>query len=421
MIFYLKKIYSFIGFDTAHPNTLLYFIHTTLKNTYRFFFPKNKTKNAIFNHLQINAIKNDSEKFEKNNINKILIIKTDHIGDLILAIPSIVLLRSYFSSAKFSLICNEINKDFAVSSGLFEDVIIAPFDKSRFGPTLQEKNESANILKKIGQFDLAIDMKVDHSSRYTLKHIDANLKCGFYANEAEVELDITCPDIPSELEIHNQSALTLLARLIIDNFEKNSNHESTKQTLLNIARKNNVQIENNSTIKIGFNFGAGNEARCWPEQNFLYLIEKILKTNNVEIYLFGSKSDLPKSNFINSSIKSDKIVNLTGKLSIPQFISAISQIDCFIGHDTGSTHIAASTGCKTICIFSGLGLYYRFKPIGDNVITIRNKTPCLHCGISKIKDCNYDHICMNGISIETVFSVINSTVDNALIYDFFEK
>ena len=59
-------------------------------------------------------------------INKILIFRTDRIGDLIVTCPAIITIKKYFKECDITLITSNKNYEYAKSLNLFDNVIEFP-------------------------------------------------------------------------------------------------------------------------------------------------------------------------------------------------------------------------------------------------------------------------------------------------------
>jgi heptosyltransferase-3 len=66
--------------------------------------------------------------------------------------------------------------------------------------------------------------------------------------------------------------------------------------------------------------------------------------------------------------KHPEVINLTGKLSLQQFIAFINHCDVLIAASTGPLHIASALGKKAIGLFAPMRPIHpgRWKPIGVN-------------------------------------------------------
>ena len=112
-------------------------------------------------------------------IESILVVKLDHIGDFILALDSFAALRRAFPSAKLTLLCGPWNASLARSMGIFERVATLDFFAST--ADAEQPNFSRQMMGEIAEtpFDLAIDLRVDPETRVVLDHLSAKYKCGY--------------------------------------------------------------------------------------------------------------------------------------------------------------------------------------------------------------------------------------------------
>jgi ADP-heptose:LPS heptosyltransferase len=115
---------------------------------------------------------------------KIIVLKLDHLGDFIMAIPALRKLRDHFPTDEISLVCGSWNRSIAESCGFFDRVLVYDF----FPPTVADRDGvpyqpiSTFRLVTNGSYDAAIDLRIDSDTRFLLSYIDAHLKCGIGLN-----------------------------------------------------------------------------------------------------------------------------------------------------------------------------------------------------------------------------------------------
>ncbi len=420
----LRKLYLSIGIHTAPPGTFLYALHHKFVALVRATLsPSNLASQPTeVEYFKVSGRYSPIVTVRRNStyhfpIKKIAIVKGDHIGDLVLSIPAIEMLKKRFPDAAFTLICNEWNRGFAVATGLFERVVVAPLDtEARKGASRVEQMEVMRILSALPSFDMAIDMKIESGTRYTLRAINAQIKVGFYADTMPLENSIILPQPPAvgqseghKCSLHNRELLCMLSNAIITRF--NFEQEDAAQKVLKTLADNNKVANDWGDHKgpiVGINTGAGCETKCWPVGHYVLLCQELIRLMDARIVIFGTGAQSRDALKIISQAGHDNIKNMTGKLSLTDFISTVPELDLFIGHDTGSTHIAAAIGCPTLCLFSGITSYERFAPMGKNVTVVRSHMPCSPCGIFDVKDCRHHHACMEGITVNEVTGTIMS-------------
>ena len=111
-------------------------------------------------------------------IESILVVKLDHIGDFILALDLFAALRRAFPSAKLTLLCGpgtlrwRAQREFSNVSRRWIFSLRPPMRSGRIFPA--NDGEIAET-----PFDLAIDLRVDPETRVVLDHLSAKYKCGY--------------------------------------------------------------------------------------------------------------------------------------------------------------------------------------------------------------------------------------------------
>lgn len=112
------------------------------------------------------------------------------------------------------------------------------------------------------------------------------------------------------------------------------------------------------TPVVVLSLGAGQDFRVWPARLFAEVAQYILKAYPEQhILLTGAPSEMSYANdFLMFIPESDRVINLTGKLSIAELIYVLSKADLLIANETGVVHLAASTKTSTIVISQGKSL-----------------------------------------------------------------
>ncbi len=126
-------------------------------------------------------------------------------------------------------------------------------------------------------------------------------------------------------------------------------------------------------------------AREWGLRNFSDLV-KILPEDKFKIFMTGTAEegkgmkDLVAAN--------PRVHDLSGKLSLPELISFIKACDGLVAASTGPLHLAAVLGKKAIGIYSPMRPIHpgRWMPIGDKASYLSVDRTCSDC--RKSSDCH---------------------------------
>ena len=113
-----------------------------------------------------------------------------------------------------------------------------------------------------------------------------------------------------------------------------------------------VKVERKS-FKIGIALGSSNNpAKQWPDNNWIDLINLIGDHHcDIQVVLYGTKSEFGLSIQILSSICFPYVENLVGQTSIVQLAEEFTACSLVIGCDSGAVHLASAVGTPTLTIF----------------------------------------------------------------------
>lgn len=120
-------------------------------------------------------------------------------------------------------------------------------------------------------------------------------------------------------------------------------------------------------------------AREWGLKNFGTLIE-ILPKDKFQIFITGTEEEgkLLKKDILD---KYPKVVDMTGKLSLKELISFIKKTDGLIAASTGPLHIAAALGKVALGIYPPIRPMHpgRWAPIGPKASYVVESGECSKC------------------------------------------
>jgi heptosyltransferase-3 len=114
--------------------------------------------------------------------------------------------------------------------------------------------------------------------------------------------------------------------------------------------------------------GSGSKAKNWHIDNFYMLAEQLCDKEIKAVFLLGPAE---MENFKRKTIDTlGTIAPVLCDLSLTETFQVISCSNCFIGNDSGITHMAAASGIPTISCF-GPTDPVQYGPIGPMVSTFK--------------------------------------------------
>lgn len=358
--------------------------------------------------------------FKPINIRNILVIKLDHIGDQILALPALKLLKSYFRDARIVGLIGDWSRSIAEYSGVFDEIITYKFYSEERGAFPEVNSDREKELSKQLQkyeFDLALDLRRQPETRRFLLLSGAKIKAGYTSGtEVDGTLDIfirSYPDRPSEKNIHNKtnSSIQMLAlvKKVIERFIP-ADFLSIKipETELVKARQllENFGIYFSKRPIIGIHPGATHPAKQWGSGKFRGLADELLNTINGQVIIFGAQEEGVISEAILKSHNEKSIIDLTGKISLKEYMGCVKLLDLIVGNDNGGMHVAGAEGVPVITIFGGRETPFEWSNFHPISLCLYKEMFCSPCHLDNFTECKYNYECIKKIEVEDVFYAV---------------
>ncbi|HTH83204.1 MAG TPA: glycosyltransferase family 9 protein [Mucilaginibacter sp.] len=163
--------------------------------------------------------------------------------------------------------------------------------------------------------------------------------------------------------------------------------------------------------------GAGNHKRGWQTENFLQLMELIIGETGQPVHLLGGPEVEETAAYLKSAFPEDSVINLAGKTTLPQLIDHITRTSLVICNETSAVHIAAACNTKTVCILGG-GHFGRFAPYPEHVhnrtVFVYEKMPCFNCNWICIYDTPPDapFPCVGNVTLVKAWQAVQLQLGN---------
>lgn len=145
--------------------------------------------------------------------------------------------------------------------------------------------------------------------------------------------------------------------------------------------------------------GIQKELKEWPGERWVELSKRMADAGYV-VALSGGPGDAPRSRALADSCRVS-VVDLAGRLSLPQLVDVISSSSCVVSVNTGTMHLAAAAGAPTVAL-NGPTSELRWGPVGPRTISVNSSfSGCGYLDLGwEYKGRRPD--CMLGISVDDV-------------------
>ncbi len=320
---------------------------------------------------------------------RILVSRTDRIGDVVLSLPVFTSIREAYPNAYICVLAREYTRDLLTDRNDIDEVLTFDSDTSHI-----PWSASGEMIKQIKErrFDVFI---------------------GLFSNFSVAAMAFRA-GIPVRIGPASKIAQMFFTHRIVQRRSKGTRHEADHNLdllrPLNIKpiRKAEIFVGDNSAphLKksadrplIGVHPGSGGSSRNWPEQNYIELVKK-LSDADTDVVVTGSSAERELVERIVAESGSDAQIYI-GENGLKELVAVLSQLDVFIAPSTGPLHLASAVGTPVVGLYCPIFvcLPQRWGPIGPNDTALVPDVPsCEKCIESGCE--HWD--CMEKIDVELV-------------------
>ena len=311
------------------------------------------------------------------NLDRILVIQTAFLGDVILATPIWENIHAAYPHAQIDVVVKKGNESLLTGHPFLHQVFI-----------LDKRNKVKNLWNlsktlRSQQYDLVINLQRFASSGILTLLTRGKESRGFQKNPLSLFFSKRYPHEmkPDWHEVDRN--LCLISDLVTAPIRRPQLFPS-KDDL------NSVQIYQDdpycclAPTSVWFTKQA-------PLEIWLELIEKLSQTKE-QIFLLGAPSDRAYLDEIVKNTRSAQVINLAGRLSLLQSAALMAGAKHNYVNDSGPLHLASATNAPVSAFFCSTVPEFGFGQLSDHsdIIEVKN-LDCRPCGLHGHKACPKGH------------------------------
>jgi heptosyltransferase-2 len=317
-------------------------------------------------------------------VNRILIIQTAFLGDVILATPVISELHRLYPNAVIDVLVKKGNESLLANNPKIRNVI--PFDKT--------KGKYKSILRLIRQFrgekyDLLVNMHRFGSSGIITAFSGAKERYGFEKNPFAFRFTQKFPhtigdgthEVERNLSLIKSFGASAIIRPELYPSEGDFDHIKGYQS------KPYICI---APASVWF-------TKQLPESKWIELLEK---HSDKKVFVLGGPDDFDLGQCILAPVQHVEAENLCGKLSLLQSAALMKGAHRNFVNDSGPLHLASSMNAPVTAFFCSTVPEFGFGPLSEDAeIKQVANLDCRPCGLHGHKECPKGHF-KCGLEIE---------------------
>ncbi len=328
----------------------------------------------------------------KNKIKKILFLRHDRIGDMVLSTAALKALRRVYPHARITVLASERNYEILKHNPKVDEILIykgIPWFIREIRPR---------------GYDLVIDPFLTFELRQAFMTwlAGGKYRIGFEEAGREIFFNIRGPvaSPPKRMVDH---LLDLTERL---GGRKKGHEPEVFLSDTEIQWANEALAEKGisaNELTIAIHPGAYYPSQRWPAERFGELARRILAQCKANVILLSSRDEQTLLDEV-EEIAGER-VHAFSRLRLRELMALISKCDLFICNNSGPLHIASALKVPTVSMI-GPTVTPLWLPSGENNVVIDKALSCSPCNRAICKE----HECMESITVDEVLEEVKKQI-----------
>ncbi len=340
-----------------------------------------------------------------NNLKKILVVRTDRIGDVVLSLPIASVIKQFYPECKLSFLIREYTKPITEANPFIDESVVIKEGNGKFrifdNVVMLKKFDFDAVIILYPTFTISLIMflagikkRVGTGYRlYSFLFTDKIYEHRKDAKKHELEYNFS---LLKSIGIDYQPSIdNVKFNLILSN--------SSLNKIDRLLSDYNIQSEDRFII---IHPGSGGSAVDLPIHKFKDLINK-LNEIDIKIILTGNENE---KKLCDELTIHKNVINFSGMLSLKELMSLISKCSLLIANSTGPIHLAAALGKQTLGFYPKIQSCsaQRWGPYSKRKFIYEPELDCDNCTREQCEKLN----CMNFININNVINDIKNFLNN---------
>jgi lipopolysaccharide heptosyltransferase II len=348
-------------------------------------------------------------------ISRILVVRPDHMGDLLFTTPALRALRRRFPDAHITVLVGPWGAPVLSNNPHVDDVLVLPFP----GFTKQPKSspwQPYTLLRHwaqqlSGYYDLVFIQRFDHWWGALLAYLAGiPLRVGYAIPEVVPFLSHALPypanrhEVEQNLELVNWG--TSKRGITSDPTETVSPVTCPTEFFIPEDTLAWAQDLFGNKQVITIHPGAGAAIKLWPVDRWAAVADALGSGTDYQLVLTGSNAELPLCREVAAQMKAGVRI-VAGETTLDQLAAIMAESRLVLGLDSGPLHLAVAVGTPTVHLYGPVSaaIFGPWGPSARHHVLISD-WPCIPCNrLDYGPDELGDHPCVREIDVERVLGI----------------
>jgi ADP-heptose:LPS heptosyltransferase len=323
-------------------------------------------------------------------------VRNDRLGDTILALPTVYLLKRSYPDSKLAFCCAPEVAALMEHVDIIDDVMAA------------QDNDYPSLLDKLHKhkINVAICLRATQSNARALwkagigKRIGTSRRLYSFLFNYRVRLS-------RRRSHHHEADLNIqLVQSFVDPIPTQFPQISLPQEIIQRVEELTAPIPDRSSRPLVIlHPGSGGSARNWPVEYFRDLAIRLSNNHGYPIVVTGTESEKD----ICSTVAGSQCLNLCGKMDLLELAGLLTNCEILIANSTGPLHLAVALGRKVLGLYPPVKdcLPERWGPYGHPEWALLPDLPlCRKCRPGRISECR----CMESLTPDIVYKRVREII-----------
>ncbi|MGE5279619.1 MAG: lipopolysaccharide heptosyltransferase II [Deltaproteobacteria bacterium] len=344
-------------------------------------------------------LEGEADRVRRTKYKRILVSRTDRIGDVLLSTPALQALRMHYPTSYIAVLVSPYTRLLVEGNPYIDEVICLDKDVRHRGFRLTWGLAQALRRKN---FDVAVILHPTLRVHLVCFLAGIRERIG-YDRKGAYLLTRTLPHKKQEGRKHEMEYNFDLLKLL-------GVREVTRSLYMPIRPEAERYVEErlaaagvrSADVLVAVNPAASDLSRRWATAKFAALIDRLAVLPGVRVVVIAHETHAAVTQELLGLVRVS-VIDFTGAFGLDHLASLFKRCQLVVSNDSGPVHLAVAVKTPVIAIFgrnqAGLSPR-RWGPLGPRDVTIHKKTDCRPC---LAHECERGFQCLEAVMVEEVF------------------
>jgi len=330
----------------------------------------------------LNGIAEDRQQLFTERIRRLVAIRTDRLGDVLMNLPALKALRQRFPSAELTLVVQPPLDDLLRGQPGIDAV--QPYERRHAGRWLGALRWAWQLRR--GRFDAAVALNPTKQAHLATLLAGIPIRIG-YARKWDFLLTDTLPDRKADGDRHeveyNLELVSLLGASTADRVPRLTVPAHDQRIVEQLLADAGVDAQRSL---IALHPWTSDPVKQWPLSAVAELIEHVSLDDTVSMLLVGGPEEEERARHFLAGVRAP-IASFVGRLSLRQLAALLQRCHVLVSNDSGPVHVAAAVGTPTVTLFTGrrpAATPRRWGPVGPGHVVLVDRHPEMPIPVAEV-------------------------------------